>query len=116
MAYEIPVQTTSLITGADLSGKQFYAVKINSSGNAVLAGAGEVAVGILQDTPVSGQVCNVMVLGETKAIYGGNVTAGAKLASDANGKLVAVTSTESVVGIAKQSGALNEIHTVILRW
>lgn len=112
MAHELPVQNTSLIAGADLSAKQFYAVKINSSGQIVLAGAGENAIGILQDEPASGQVGNVMVLGESMAIYGGTVTAGQNLAVDAAGKLVTAGGSAAVVALAKEGGAAGEVHTV----
>lgn len=114
MAHEIPVQCTSLIAAADLTTKQYYAVKVDSNGKAALAGAGENAIGILQDNPNTGEIGNVMVLGESKAIYGGAVTAGQNLAADASGKLVTAGGSDAVLAVAKESGVADEIHTVYI--
>lgn len=114
MAYEIPVQNTSLITDADYSSNQYYAMKVNSSGLATICGAGDNALGILQDKPESGEVANVMVLGESKAMYGATVTAGANLMTDGSGRLIPATGTNPVIAVAKEGGVVGEIHTVYL--
>jgi len=114
MAHEIIVQNTSLITAADYSTKQYYAMKVNASGLAEICGAGENALGILQDKPESGEVGCVMVLGESKAIYGATVAAGANLMTDASGRLITATGTNPVIAVAKDGGAVNEIHTIYL--
>lgn len=115
MATEVALDCRSKIAGADLSAKQFYVVKINSSGQIVLAGDGEVAYGVLQDKPVSGAVGAVAVFGQTKAILGGTVAAGAKVASDANGKVVTATTGENVLGVCVEGGAVNELRSIELR-
>lgn len=76
----------TVAAGADLSAKQFYAVKLNSSAAVVLAGAGEDAIGILQNKPASGQMATVRIAGVSKFVAGAAITAGARVASDANGK------------------------------
>jgi len=114
MAHEIPVETITLIVAADFSAKQYYAVKVDNTGKAVLAGAGENAVGILQNKPELDKAATVMVLGESKAVYGGNVTAGQNLTPDAAGKLVTASGGDAVIGVALESGAADEIHTVLL--
>lgn len=76
----------TLFAGADLSASQFLAVKLNSSGQAVLAGAGEDAVGVLQSKAVAGLPVTVRVAGITKFIAGAAIAAGARVASDADGK------------------------------
>ena len=114
MAYEVPLEVLTLAAGADLSANQYYAVKVNASGQIVLAGAGENAIGILQDKPTSGQVGTVMALGISKAIYGASVTAGQNLAADASGKLVPASGEAAVIGVALESGSANEIHSVLL--
>jgi len=48
--------STNVLAGADLSGKQYYSAKLNSSGQIILSGAGENALGILQDKPASCRV------------------------------------------------------------
>ena len=75
MPTEEPVYSTSVVAGMDLSDKQFHAVKLSSSGQMVLSGAGENALGILQDDPESGRVGQVMCLGKSFAIYGATVAA-----------------------------------------
>jgi len=114
MAYEIPVEMMTRTAGADLSAKQYYAVKVNSSGQVVLAGAGENAIGVLQNKPASGQAAQIMVLGESKAVYGASVTAGQNLAADASGKLVPAAGEAAVLAVALESGSADEIHTVLL--
>ena len=76
----------TLIAGADLSAKQFYAVKLDSNGAAVVAGDGEDAVGILQNKPASGQAATVRVVGISKFVAGGAISLPNRVASDANGK------------------------------
>lgn len=119
----------SLPAGADLTTKQFLAIKVNSSAQAVVAGAGEFAVGILQNKPGSGQAATVAYGGISKAIAGGNVTAGQTLAADATGKLVnaaeAVTDTtntsatdaliaSNVIGVALASGVSGDVIPVLV--
>lgn len=115
MAYEIPLQKLTLVAGANLTANQYRAVVVNNTGKAALAGAGSRVVGVLQNKPDNGQAAEIMVLGVTKAIYGGTVTAGAALESNASGQLVAQT-TGQVVGIALESGVSGEVHPVLLHY
>lgn len=114
MSYRIPLQAITTIAAADLSSKQHCAVKLDANGEAALAGAGENAVGILQDTPALGQAGNVMVLGESFAVYGGAVDAGSNLTPDAAGRLVTAGGDDCVIAVAREAGSLNEVHTVLL--
>ncbi len=86
MAYEDPGKQISLLAGADLSAKQYYAVKVDANGKVVVAGAGELAIGILQNKPAAGQIATVMVTGISKMVAGGVVASGELVASDAVGK------------------------------
>jgi hypothetical protein len=104
----------SLPAGADLTGKQFHAVVVNSSGNAASAGANALAAGILQNKPNTGQPATVCYDGVSKAAIGATVAAGAKLTTDAAGKLVTATTGQAVVGIALAGGAVNEIIPVLM--
>lgn len=106
--------STNVLAGADLSDKQYYAVKLNPSAQIILSGAGENALGILQDKPASGRVGKVMCEGKSPAIYGASVTAGNSLTPDAAGKLVPATGSNAVVAIAAESGSANEIHSVYI--
>lgn len=76
----------TVTAGADLSAAQFRAVKLNSSGAVVLAGAGEDAIGVLQSKPASGQAATVRVAGITKFVAGAAIAGGVRVASDASGK------------------------------
>lgn len=114
MAYELSVQRSSIIAGADLSDYQYYCCKINSSGVCVLCGDGENAIGVIQNKPELSDAVDVMVLGESKAIYGDTVVAGANLACDSSGRLVTASGSDAIIGVAKESGSVNEIHSVYL--
>lgn len=74
--------------GAALASSQFCFVKINASGFAVAAGAGENAFGILQNDPdAASKACTIRVLGLSKVLVGsGGVTVGDDIASDTAGK------------------------------
>ena len=104
--------STSLLAGMDLSQKRYHAVKLNSSAQLVLSGAGENALGILQDNPASGRVGKVMCEGRSPAVYGASVTAGNSLTPDASGKLVPASGSNAIVAIAAESGSADEIHSV----
>jgi hypothetical protein len=104
--------STSLLAGMDLSQKRYHAVKLNSSAQLALSGAGENALGILQDNPASGRVGKVMCEGRSPAVYGASVTAGNSLTPDASGKLVPASGSNAIVAIAAESGLADEIHSV----
>jgi hypothetical protein len=121
----------SRVAGADLSTKQYYAVKLNSSAAAVLAGAGEFAVGILQNNPGNGQAASIATVGAiSKAIAGGSITAGATVAVDSSGKLVDATEAKvntsdagsstdaviasNVIGVALAAASSGDIFPVLL--
>lgn len=130
MAYEANLKKHSLEAAADLSAKQFYAVKVDSAGKAALAGAGDRAFGILQNTPTQGQMASVAFDGISKAVAGGTIAAGAQVEVDANGKMVTaskavVDSTVSsatdavkggnVIGIAMEAAVAGQIFSVMVQ-
>lgn len=104
----------SLPAGADLTGKQFHAVVVNSSGAAASAGANALVAGMLQNKPNTGQPATIAYDGVSKAAIGATVAAGAKLTTDAAGKLVTATASQAVVGVALAGGATNDIIPVLL--
>lgn len=120
----------TLLAAADLSAKQFFAVKVDSAGKAAVAGAGQTVAGILQNDPASGQAGTVRVLGVSKAEAGGTVAAGDRVAADANGALVAATAStvntsdaggasdpvvgSNVIGIALEGASAGEIFAVLI--
>lgn len=87
MALEQPLFNIGfMLAGADLSTKQYYFVKDDGNGLVVLCGAGEQALGVLQNAPASGEAADIAVLGVTKVVCSGALSAGAAIACDASGK------------------------------
>lgn len=88
----------------DVRGK---AIKFDAQGELVLAGAGEVAVGIAiltnDEATKAGLDVTVQVKEMGVALAGGEIKAGAELASDADGKVVEATSGQFVIGTALES-------------
>lgn len=123
--------TVSVPAAADLTTKQFYAVKVDNTGKAALAGAGEFAIGILQNKPNSGQPGTVAWGGITKALAGGSITAGATVAVNSDGKLVDATEAKiasldgnaatnvgitasNVIGVALAGASSGDVFPVLL--
>jgi hypothetical protein len=116
MGYEIPVlKPGTLLAAADLSTYQFRCVKMTTTDNTVnLSGAGEAAIGILQNEPTAGQSVEIELLGISKAEFGATVTAGDMLMSDSVGRLIAHTGTNAQIAIALEGGTVGAIGTVAL--
>lgn len=131
-AFEQPLLDVSIEASGDLSTKQYYAVKVDGNGQVAVAGAGEFAVGVLQNKPAAaGRAASVRTLGITRMVAAGVIAPGAYVASDASGK--ATTATEAstdtqagaaadplvgsnVIGIAlnKTNSAANDLIPVLL--
>lgn len=114
MAYEESAVIVTLPANGDLSANQFKFVKLNSSGRLVACGAGEPAVGVLQDDPrAAGRAAMVAIGGIVKAKAEGTVAAGADVASDADGGIIAATTGQIVLGTAVTGGASGEIISIL---
>lgn len=102
------------VSGSDFTAKQYYLASIDSNGNAVLAGAGAVAF-IVDNKPAVGEPASLVIEGKAKAVAGGTIAAGAKVYSDANGKLTTTASIGNTsVGIAGEAGVVNQVMEVIV--
>lgn len=69
MAFEAqqPLVDGTRKAGADLRTKQYYFVKLDSSGDAVVcAAATDVPYGVLQNTPNTGEAADICIIGITK--------------------------------------------------
>lgn len=91
------------LAAADLSTKQFYFVKKNTTAGqfALATTDGEIVSGVLQNKPsAAGAAATVCAFGATKIVAGGTLTAGDYVGTDANGKAVKKnhTSTGADVG------------------
>jgi hypothetical protein len=102
--------------GADLSAKQWFIVKLNSSKQVVLSSAAtDKHFGIVANVPDSATNSPVDVVlcnadGTFKVTAGGSVAVGDLLTSDANGKAIATTTSgDRVIGMAVTAGASGEL-------
>ncbi|CAB4122562.1 hypothetical protein UFOVP36_63 [uncultured Caudovirales phage] len=123
-------ESISLVAAADLSAKQYYAVKVDSAGKAAIAAAGEYTIGYLVNKPTAGQAATIVYGGVSKALLGGTVAAGATVAADANGKTVDATEARTntsdagaatdpliasnVIGVALVGGVAGDIVPVLV--
>lgn len=115
MAYDAPLfKIPGLVSAADLKDEQFKFVKLTASETVNVAGAGEEGIGILQNKPEASQAAEVMHLGVSKLLLAGAVSAGDRIASDANGEGVEAVSTNYALAIALEDGADNDLCTVLL--
>lgn len=121
MAYEISNYTLkiTLEAGADLSAAQYKFVKI-SSGKAVLcAAATDIPVGVLQNSPTSGQEASITVAGGTKIVSSANIAAGVVIGTSSTGKadakVAGTDTTEYAVGqVILGAGADGEYLTAVI--
>ena len=110
----------TLSAGADLSAKQYYFVKLNSSGNAVVcAGVTDKPVGVLQNNPTSGQAAEIVVVGLTKVSTDAALAIGDLVGTSADGQAAAYVAgtdtTKYVVGQALvTSGGADELTSIIV--
>lgn len=103
--------------GADLSSHQFKFVKL-SGGKVVLCSvAQEKALGILQNTPQSGEGAAVALHGLSKVKCAGILAVDSIVATDAAGLAIAgVAATGMIMGqLTKASGGANEIAQMMLQ-
>lgn len=106
--YVSGLKTGAALTTADHVGKM---VKLDASGDVVLAGAGETGIGILSGLAGTGigAAASVVGIGGALAIAGGAINEGDFLKSDANGDLVATTTdNDFYIGRAIVSAADND--------
>lgn len=118
MAYEIPVFSHSFTAGGDLRTKQYYFVKLNSDGKAVIcSGATDVPIGVLQNAPNTGETAEVMIVGVSKVSCDGVVGVGALVGTSGDGqadaKVPGTDTTEYAVGrhIGTAAGAASDLIT-----
>ena len=108
--------TKTLIAGAAVAARRV--VKFGASDTAVLqaAAATDLSIGVSDLGADSGDYCDVIVDGIALVEYGGNVTRGALLTADANGRAVAAApaagANARVIGVAMLGGVSGDIGSV----
>lgn len=104
MAYEKPGEVHTLSAAADLSSKQHYFVKLDSSGNAAACTAAtDVPIGELKNKPdAAGKAAEIMMTGISKVSSDAALTIGNLVGPSSDGqgdaKSVGSDTTEYVVG------------------
>ncbi len=123
MAYEFSnaAVKTTFTAGEDLSASQYKFVKIdNGTGNVVAVdGATDRPVGVLQNSPTSGQAAEVTIVGGTKVHAGGSASAGQALFANASANAVTLAfgttgSAAFVVGAFVEVAASGSIVTAVI--
>lgn len=113
----IPVLDYTLEAAADLSAKQYFGVKLNSSAEAALCTvAGEPVIGVLLNAPnAQGKGAAVRLEGLAPVKLGGTVSDGDDLAINASGKFVLAVGGDHVVGKAMTDGVTDDVILCHLR-
>lgn len=110
----------TLEAGADLSSSQYHFVKLNSSGKAVECSAvTDKPVGVLQNTPTSGQAAEIVVVGLTKVSTNAALAiadlVGTSADSQAAAYVAGTDTTKYVVGtVLVTSGGADEITSILV--
>ena len=114
-SFKDPNYLKGVKAGADLSGSLHKAVKLDSSGDIVLAGAGE-GIGILMNAPALGRDAEVSVNGGGGlGSAGGTISVGDPLKSDASGNLVlAAVAGDRVIAEALEAAVTGQAFSVLL--
>lgn len=127
-AYEMPFKSITVTKPAatDFSAARWKFVTINSSGDAVLSGAGEVPIGVLQqpgekdkgpmELPAMVAGVSYIVIGTGGLAMGDNVSTGAAgVAVKATAAVLATTLATPVVGKCLVGGAAGELGCLLLK-
>lgn len=97
------IKLPGLTAAADLSAKQYYFVKLASATTVnVCSALTDVPIGVLQNTPTSGQAAEVLALGVSKVSGDENLAAGSLIGPSADGqadiRTIGTDTTHYVVG------------------
>ena len=108
----------SRVAPSTLATKQFYFVKLGSTGFVICSGATDAPYGVLQNNPAANGTAEVTALGLSKVVAGGTIAIGDKIGTDANGAGVAYVpgtdTTKYIVGKAVSAAASGEVFTALI--
>ena len=115
------INTSATIVGkaaSAITDPRGKAIKFDADGKMVLAGAGDECIGIAivtnDEVIEAGQDIDVQVTAMGVGLAGAAITAGAPLASDANGKLVPASGDAAVVAYALEAATTGKLTRLIL--
>lgn len=115
---QVDGQSAGFLTDADLSAKQYHAVKLSSGKLTATHTKGGRILGILQDQPdgsSSEQVGQVRLFGLSRGKLGGTVSENGILITDTDGALIADDAADqSPVGMALEEGVDGDVIGIVL--
>ena len=121
MATESVLYKETFVAAADLRTLQFMFVKMNGTANQIVAVAADTdePIGVLQNTPNTGQAAEVVIIGRTKVKQNGSIAPGAIIGCVNGGKADAkawgTDKTEFGVGrMYENGGADNAIGSAFI--
>lgn len=122
MAWEVDgvVKLVGFTASADLSAKQYYAVKISGANTVTVCnGVTDKPIGILQNAPTSGQAAEVCVVGISKISSDAALSRDDLIGTSADGQLAAYVpgtdTTKYIIGrVLVASGAAGDITTALI--
>jgi hypothetical protein len=123
MAYDFSANSirTTFTAGADLSTHQFKFVEVdNATGRVTLVnGATDRPIGVLQNTPKSGEAADVLIAGGTKVVAGGTASPGEPLFTAASAVAITLAvgvaaSNSYVLGTFVEPAAEGAITTAVI--
>lgn len=101
--------TRTFVAGEDLSTAQFKFVTLEADGEVDLAdAAGENCIGVLLVEGAAAAAVTVAISGSVIVEAGGTVTAGGAVATDATGRAVDATTSDIIMGYAREAGVVNQ--------
>jgi hypothetical protein len=107
--------TRTFVAGEDLSTAQFKFVTLEADGKVDLAdSAGENCIGVLTVAEENNRAVTVTMSGSVIVEAGGTVTNGGAVATDATGRAVDATSTDIIMGYAREAGVVNQKIEIFL--
>lgn len=113
------VELTPFTAGADMSAKQFTFISLDSDGEVVSPSAGAFVDGVLFNNPKTGESASVAIKQgqKLKVKCGGNIAAGAEIATDASGAAItATTSGHLKVGKALEAGVNGRVIEIVFAY
>ena len=123
MAYDISNSAVKIsrVAGEDLSAKQYHFVELDNGNGTVKAvnAATDRPIGVLQNTPTSGQIAEITVVGGTKVEAGGTASVGQPAFASASATAVTLAfgttgSAAYVVGTFIEDAAAGAITTALI--
>jgi hypothetical protein len=114
MAYDITGFSYTLKASADFTTKQYYAVVVDTNGEASLAGAGVNIDGVIQGCSDVDEAVTVVQTGITKFVAGAIITAGDELETNGNGEAITNIGGPVIGKALGSAGASGEIISVLL--